>query len=222
MREVGESRRSDGGKAVGGAQDAGRAAVEDVGVDHGGGDVAVAEKFLDGSDVGAVFQQVGGEGVAEGVAGGALGDALTAYRLLHRALQHGFVQVVATPLAGLAVEIRAGSREDPYVGWIRRPAEMGAAEITRFLSALAIERNVAASNQNQALSALLFLYKEVLEQQLPWTDDIVRAKTPVRIPVVLTREEVRTVIAGLDGPTRLLALCSTARASDCWRRRSSA
>jgi integron integrase len=83
---------------------------------------------------------------------------------------------------------------------------MGAAEITRFLSALAIERNVAASTQNQALSALLFLYKEVLEQQPPWMDDIVRAKTPVRIPVVLTREEVRTVIAGLDGPTRLLAL----------------
>src|SRR5258708_8211772 len=69
-----------------------------------------------------------------------------------------------------------------------------------------IERNFAASTQNQALSALLFLYKEVLEQQLPWMDDIVRAKTPVRIPVVLTREEVRTVIAGLDGPTRLLAL----------------
>ena len=65
---------------------------------------------------------------------------------------------------------------------------------------------MAASTQNQALSALLFLYREVLEQQLPWMDDIVRAKASVRIPVVLTREEVRTVIAGLDGPTRLLAL----------------
>src|SRR5260370_14383820 len=105
--------------------------------------------------------------------------------------------------------------EKAYVGWIRRfilfhdkrhPAEMGAAEITRFLSALAIERNVAASTQNQALSVLLFLYKEVVGQELPWMDDIVRAKTPVRIPVVLTREEVRTVIAGLDGPTWLLAL----------------
>ena len=105
--------------------------------------------------------------------------------------------------------------EKAYVGWIRRyilfhgkrhPAEMGAEEITRFLSALAIERNVAASTQNQALSALLFLYKEVLEQELPWLDDIVRAKTPERIPVVLTREEVRTLIAALDGPTRLLAL----------------
>jgi site-specific recombinase XerD len=67
--------------------------------------------------------------------------------------------------------------EKAYVGWIRRfilfhgkrhPSEMGAQEITRFLSALAIERNVAASTQNQALSALLFLYKEVLVQELPW------------------------------------------------------
>jgi integron integrase len=84
--------------------------------------------------------------------------------------------------------------------------EMGAAEITRFLSALAIERNVAASTQNQALSALLFLYREVLQQELPWLDEIVRAKSPERIPVVLTREEVQAVIGGLDGPIRLLAL----------------
>ena len=81
--------------------------------------------------------------------------------------------------------------EKAYVGWIRRyiffhgkrhPAEMGAAEITRFLSDLAIQRNVAASTQNQALSALLFLYRDVLEQKLPWLDDIVRAKNPERIP----------------------------------------
>ena len=105
--------------------------------------------------------------------------------------------------------------EKVYVGWIRRfilfhgkrhPSEMGAEEITRFLSALAIERNVAASTQNQALSALLFLYKEVLAQELPWLDGIVRAKTPARIPVVLTREEVRQVLAAMDGPPRLAAL----------------
>jgi integron integrase len=105
--------------------------------------------------------------------------------------------------------------EKAYVGWIRRyivfhgkrhPTEMGAAEITRFLSDLAIQRNVAASTQNQALSALLFLYREVLEQELPWLDGIVRAKTPERIPVVLTREEVQAVIDALDGPTRLPAL----------------
>jgi integron integrase len=105
--------------------------------------------------------------------------------------------------------------EKAYVGWIRRyivfhgkrhPTEMGAAEITRFLSDLAIQRNVAASTQNQALSALLFLYREVLEQELPWLDDIERARNSERIPVVLTREEVQAVIDALDGPTRLPAL----------------
>ncbi len=105
--------------------------------------------------------------------------------------------------------------EKAYVGWIRRyivfhgkrhPAEMGAAEVTRFLSDLAIQRNVAASTQNQALSALLFLYREVLEQALPWLDEIVRAKSRERIPVVLTREEVQAVLDALDGPTRLAAL----------------
>ena len=105
--------------------------------------------------------------------------------------------------------------EKAYVGWIRRfilfhdkrhPAAMGAPEITRFLSALAVQRNVAASTQNQALSALLFLYREVLEQELPWLDDLVRAKTRERIPVVLTRDEVQAVIDGLDGPPRLVAL----------------
>ena len=105
--------------------------------------------------------------------------------------------------------------EKAYVGWIRRyilfhgkrhPAEMGAAEVTRFLSDLAIQRNVAASTQNQALSALLFLYREVLDQELPWLDEIVRAKSRERIPVVLTREEVQSVLDALDGPTRLAAL----------------
>jgi integron integrase len=75
-----------------------------------------------------------------------------------------------------------------------------------FLSALAVEHNVAASTQNQALSALLFLYREVLEQELPWLDDLVRVKTRERIPAVLTRDEVQAVIDGLDGPPRLVAL----------------
>jgi len=83
---------------------------------------------------------------------------------------------------------------------------MGAEEITRFLSALAVQRNVAASTQNQALSALLFLYRNVLDQALPWLDDVVRAQRPARLPVVLTRDEVRAVIRELDGPTRLMAL----------------
>jgi integron integrase len=116
-----------------------------------------------------------------------------------------------------ALRARHASRrtETAYVGWIRRyvlfhgkrhPAEMGAAEITQFLSSLAVERNVAASTQNQALSALLFLYRNVLEQELPWLDGVVRAKRPVRLPVVLTRDEVRAVIRELHGSPRLMAI----------------
>jgi len=70
---------------------------------------------------------------------------------------------------------------------IRHPAQMGAAEVEAFLSWLATEREVAAATQNQALSALLFLYKELLGQDLPWFKDLVRAKRPVRIPAVLSR-----------------------------------
>src|SRR5262249_5881611 len=76
----------------------------------------------------------------------------------------------------------------------------------RFLSSLAVERNVSASTQNQALSAVLFLYREVLGQELPWLDDVVHAKRAVRLPVVLTRDEVRSVIRSLRGTTRLMAI----------------
>jgi integron integrase len=105
--------------------------------------------------------------------------------------------------------------EKSYVGWIRRyilfhgkrhPAEMGAAEVTRFLTALAVERHVAASTQNQALAALLLLYRDVLEQDLPWLDDLVRARRPDHLPVVLTRDEVRAVLEQLAGTPRLMAL----------------
>ena len=82
-------------EAVGGAQDAGGAAVQHVGVDHGGGHVAVAEELLDGADVGAVLQEVGGEGVAEGVAGGSLRDARAAYGVTDCALHGGLVEVMA-------------------------------------------------------------------------------------------------------------------------------
>jgi len=104
--------------------------------------------------------------------------------------------------------------EEAYVAWIRRyiffhakrhPAEMGAPEITRFLSSLAVDGNVAASTQNQALSALLFMYREVLELDLPWLDAVVRAKRPQRLPVVLTRDEVRTVLQPLKGVPQLMA-----------------
>ena len=89
--------------------------------------------------------------------------------------------------------------EKAYVGWTRRfvlfhgkrhPAEMGAPEITNFLTDLAVRGKVSASTQNQALSAILFLYRDVLGIELSWMDEIVRAKRPVRLPVVLTREEV--------------------------------
>jgi integron integrase len=82
---------------------------------------------------------------------------------------------------------------------------MGATELTAFLSALAVDRCVAASTQNQALSALLFLYHDVLELDVPWLDDLVRAKRPLRLPVVLTREEVRAVLQRLTGVPRLMA-----------------
>jgi integron integrase len=83
---------------------------------------------------------------------------------------------------------------------------MGAVEITAFLSSLAVQGNVAASTQNQALSAVLFLYRDVLEQDVPWLDNVIRAKRPERLPVVLTRSEVRSVIGGLTGAARLMTL----------------
>jgi integron integrase len=114
-----------------------------------------------------------------------------------------------------AIRSRHYSRntEDAYVAWIKRfiffhgkrhPAEMGAEEVTRFLSSLALDGRVAASTQNQALSALLFLYREVLQQDLPWLEGVVRAKRPIRLPVVLTREEVQAVLAHLRGTPRLM------------------
>lgn len=103
--------------------------------------------------------------------------------------------------------------EDVYVDWVRRfilyhgrrhPAEMGKVELEAFLTHLAVERNVAASTQNQAKSALLFLYREVLELELPWLDDVERAKKPKRLPVVLTEAEVQAVLGELEGVWRLL------------------
>ena len=104
--------------------------------------------------------------------------------------------------------------EEAYVGWIRRfilfhgkrhPKVMGAAEIEAFLSNLAVVRNVSAATQNQALAALLYLYKQVLNIQLPWLDDITRAKETSRLPVVLTGSEVRSLLAGLSGQMWLIS-----------------
>mgnify|MGYP000874306482 FL=1 len=104
--------------------------------------------------------------------------------------------------------------EDSYVQWIRRfilfhgkrhPSEMGAVEVEAFLTHLAVEGNVAASTQNQARSALLFLYKEVLGSELPWLNNVEQAKKPRRLPVVLTEDEVRDVLANLQGVHWLVA-----------------
>jgi len=83
--------------------------------------------------------------------------------------------------------------------------EMGAAEVEQFLTHLTVQGNVAASTQNQALSALLFLYKEVLKVDMPWLSDVKRAKKPPRLPMVLTVEEVKRVLARLDGQHGLMA-----------------
>jgi integron integrase len=104
--------------------------------------------------------------------------------------------------------------ERSYIGWVRRfvlfhgkrhPREMGADEIRTFVSWLATDRNVSASTQNQALSALLFLYKDVLGERVGWIEDIRLAKRPVRLPVVLTREEVQALLACLKGTSWLMA-----------------
>jgi len=79
---------------------------------------------------------------------------------------------------------------------------MGAPEITRFLTSLAVDGKVAASTQNHALSALLFLYRAVLEVEVPWLDGLVHACRPERLPVVLTRDEVRAVVQRLEGAPR--------------------
>jgi integron integrase len=104
--------------------------------------------------------------------------------------------------------------EEAYVQWVRRfilfhkkrhPSEMGVDEVRHFLSHLANEGRVSASTQNQALSALLFLYREVLGLDLPFVDGVERAKRPARVPVVLTREEVACVLGRLSGAYHLMA-----------------
>ena len=102
-------------RLVEGAADAEGAAVEDVGVDHGGGDVAVAEELLDSANVVAGLEEVGGEGVAEGVAAGRLGDFGGLAGRVEGTLEHGFVQVVAPQLAA-RVAVVARGRKDPLPG----------------------------------------------------------------------------------------------------------
>lgn len=104
--------------------------------------------------------------------------------------------------------------EKAYLHWIHRfvrfsgnrhPRTLGAADVERFLTHLAVDRKVSASTQNQALAAVLFLYREVLESPLPWLDSVVRARRPQRLPVVLTRDEVQRVLGLLSGTHWLVA-----------------
>ncbi len=115
-----------------------------------------------------------------------------------------------------AIRARHYSRrtEEAYWYWIRsfiffhgkrHPAEMSAAEVTAFLNWLANERNVAAATQNQALAALLVLYKQVLGVELPWLAAMTRAKRPVRLPAVLTEAEAKRLLSQLQGTKWLMA-----------------
>ena len=107
--------------------------------------------------------------------------------------------------------------EQTYVNWIKRyilfhdkrhPKDLGAADVEAFLTHLAVAGKVAASTQNQAKSALLFLYRAVLEIELPWLDKVTQAKAPKRLPVVLTVTETRAVLSHLSGTHVLIAgLC---------------
>ena len=121
--------------------------------------------------------------------------------------------------------------EKTYLQWIRRyiryhkrrhPRELGGPEVEDFLTSLAVTNRVSASTQNQALAAILFLYREVLEIDLPWLADVIRAKRPQRLPVVLTRDEVQQVLARLSGTEWLVVSMlygSGMRLGECMRLR---
>ena len=103
--------------------------------------------------------------------------------------------------------------EEAYIDWARRfilfhgkchPRDMGVVEVEAFLSHLAVERHVSASTQNQAKAALLYLYKQVLEIDLPWLNEVVQAKRPKRLPVVLTPTEVREFLLHMNGTRGLI------------------
>lgn len=104
--------------------------------------------------------------------------------------------------------------EQSYIGWIKRfiffnnkkhPKDMGKLEVEAFLTHLAVDRKVSASTQNQALNAILFLYRQVLKIELPWLEDVTRAKKPTRLPVVLTTSEVQLILSSMDGVRGLVA-----------------
>lgn len=142
-----------------------------------------------------------GYGVKNGGVAGRRGDAP---RLM-------LLDVVRNKLRAKHYSLRT---EQAYLGWIRRyvqangrkhPRALGAVEVECFLSELATKGNVSASTQNQALSGLLFLYREVLQVDLPWMNEVVRAKRPQRLPTVLSVDEVRRLLAMMQGRPWLMA-----------------
>jgi len=111
--------------------------------------------------------------------------------------------------------------EEAYCLWVKRyvcfhklrhPADMGAAEINAFLTHLAIDSKVSASTQNQALCALLFLCRRVFGYDVGNVGDVVRARKSHRVPIVMTREQARSVLSQMSGDTKLMASCSSAQA----------
>lgn len=123
----------------------------------------------------------------------------------------GLLEVARERLMPMHYSLRT---EEAYLGWIgrfvkfhgrRHPRDMGKAEVEAFLSDLAVRRNVASSTQNQALAALLFLYKQVLGIDLPWLDGLARAKRPTRLPTVLTAREAGAVLERIEGTVGLAA-----------------
>jgi integron integrase len=159
-------------------------------------------------------------------------ESLNAYRTINRSLavidggmnvKAGIQTLPSAPKPKLLDRVRQAIRtrhysdrtEKAYVHWIKRfiffhnkrhPAEMGEAEIGRFLSALATDLHVSASTQNQALNALLFLYREILKKEIGYVNGVVRAKRSHRLPVVLTRQEVRSILGCLDGSEWIMAM----------------
>jgi len=105
--------------------------------------------------------------------------------------------------------------EESYVHWIKRfiffhnrrhPVQMSEKEISQFLSSLASELHVSAATQNQALNAILFLYRDVLRKEIGYVDGVIRAKRPHRLPVVLTRQEVKSILGALDHSDWLMVM----------------
>ncbi len=146
------------------------------------------------------------------VSGDAFGTALA----VHEAGPAGARQPRLLDRVREAIRTRHYSRrtEKTYVAWIRRyilfhgkrhPTEMGAAEITRFLTSLAVDGKVAAATQNQALNALVFFYKEVLGRPFGELGEVLRASKPKRLPEVLTVEQTRRLLEGMFGTPQLIA-----------------